>query len=302
MSRVDYYQRLGVDRDASDEEISKAYKRLARKYHPDLNKAADAEQRFKELNEAYDVLRDPEQRRRYDIMGSGYRRPTSEAPPSWDGSNGGGASDAFSDLFSNFFRGGERRRRRTASFEDLFGEEARQRAGANIESTITINLDEIYLPRKLSVKIDGPAGRRRYEVRIPPGTRDGDRIRLAGQGMPGPNGQRGDLHLTVRVAPHERFSVLNDDDLLVEVKVSAWDAALGARLRVPTLDGSVALTLPPGQSSGQRLRLRGKGLPKRDGEKGDLYAEIRITVPKTLTDEQRELFEKLRGIEHQKTS
>lgn len=120
--------------------------------------------------------------------------------------------------------------------------------------------------------------------------------------MPGPNGQRGDLHLTVRVAPHERFSVLNDDDLLVEVKVSAWDAALGARLRVPTLDGSVALTLPPGQSSGQRLRLRGKGLPKRDGEKGDLYAEIRITVPKTLTDEQRELFEKLRGIEHQKTS
>jgi curved DNA-binding protein len=158
-----------------------------------------------------------------------------------------------------------------------------------------VQLADLYNPRKLSLELDGPSGRRRYGVKIPPGTRDGDRIRLAGQGMPGRGGAPGDLYLTVRVAPDPRFAV-EGDDLVVELPVDAWDAALGARLPVPTLDGEVQLTLPQGLSSGRRLRLRGKGLPRRTGGRGDLFARIRIVVPQQLTPEQEQLFVRLRAV------
>ncbi len=306
MKFVDYYKVLGVERDVSAEQLSKAYKKLARKYHPDINKSPGAEAKFKELNEAYEVLKDPEKRKRYDLLGENWKHGAPfEPPPGFDVRyQTGGGPGGFSDFFETFFggRGGSRGGGGGASFGfdlgELFGgrrggaDPFAGGGGADVESTITIGLEESYRGSKTSIELSGDGKRRRYDVTIPRGLRDGEKIRLAGQGN-GRGRQRGDLYLTVRIAPHPTFRV-EGDDLLVTVPVAAWDAALGCRVPVPTLEGEVQMTLPPGQSSGQRLRLRGKGMPRRDGSQGDLFAELKVTVPKQLTREQEELFERLR--------
>ena len=300
MDYIDYYNVLGVKRGASQDEIAKAYKRLARKYHPDLNKAAGAEAKFKELNEAYEVLKDPEKRKRYDTLGANWKHGAPfEPPPGFGGHsrvNFGGGSGGFSDFFENLFGGGGFSRSSGGmSLDDLFGGGPRSAAsaGSDVDSTISVQLRDIYRPNKLSVQIKGPEGNKRYSVRIPRGTRDGDRIRLAGQGLAGRSGRRGDLYLTVKVARHDEFEV-DGDDLLTKVSVSAWDAALGTQLTVNTLDGGAKTRLPAGLSSGRRLRLKNKGLPRRDGTHGDLYAELSLTVPDKLSAEQKKLFEQLR--------
>lgn len=320
MKYIDYYKVLGVERSASQTEIGKAYKRLARKYHPDLNKSTDAEAKFKEINEAYEVLKDPEKRQRYDTLGANWRHGSPfEPPPGWAGAQPGGVhvefggsgfgqgfGGGFSDFFETLFGGGGADGG-SVSIEDLFsgrvGPGPRSRrsrsapqhaAGADVESELVVDLEDIYFGRKRSIELSGSAGRRRYDVTIPRTIRDGGKIRLAGQGASGRRGARaGDLYLTVRIGKHPRFHI-EGDDLVTDLAVPAWDAALGATLDVPTLDGTVSMKLPPGLSSGQRLRLRGKGLPLAGGNFGDLYAQITITVPRDLTAEQRHLFEKLR--------
>jgi curved DNA-binding protein len=225
----------------------------------------------------------------------------------------GAPGSGFSDFFEAFFGGGlggGGRGRRGASFgggldlEDLlggrmdFGGNGQSRGrgrGQDMESTLTIQLEDSYRGSTKTVELTGPSGRRRYDVKIPQGIRDGERIRLSGQGVAGPGGHSGDLYLTIKIAPHPSFRV-EGDDLLVEVPVEAWDAALGCKRDVPTLDGSVTMTVPAGCSSGQRLRLRGKGLPRRGGGQGDLYAELRVVVPKQLSREQQRLFKRLRQL------
>jgi curved DNA-binding protein len=319
MKYVDYYKVLGVDRSATTQEISRAYKKLARKYHPDLNKSAGAEAKFKDLNEANEVLKNPETRKRYDTLGANWKHGAPfEGPPGWEVHQtgpGGGGLGGFSDFFEAFFGGRAGGRAGGRGFgggggaggfdlNDLFGGAGTFRGGGgrasspgqDMESTLTIELEDAYHGSKKTVELAGPSGARRYEVKIPKGIREGERIRLAGQGTPGRGqGRGGDLYLTVHLAPHPTFRE-EGDDLLVAVPVSAWDAALGCRVRVPTLDGEVHMAVPPGQSSGQRLRLRGKGMPRRGGGHGDLFAELKITVPRHLTPEQEELFKRLREI------
>ena len=316
MKFQDYYKILGVSRDASQEEISKAYKKAARKVHPDLNKSPDAEQKFKEVNEANEVLKDPHTRRRYDTLGADWKHGSRFRPPSdWGdgmdfgggGFGGGGGGGGFSDFFQ-FFRGGGGRPRRPdpwhggINIEDILGGGLNfeggappQQGGHDVETTLMVNLEDSYSGNTRKVEITGPGGLKKYDIKIPRGVRDGERIRLTGQGQPGPTGRRGDLLLIMKMRPHPRFSV-EGDDLVVKLSVSAWDAALGARLPVPTMEGEVQMTLPRGLASGQRLRLKGKGLPIRDGGRGDLYAELKIVVPKELSPEQEELFEQLREL------
>jgi curved DNA-binding protein len=313
MEYIDYYKVLGVDRSASQEEISKAYKRMARKYHPDLNKSPDAEKRFKEINEAHEVLKDPETRKRFDTLGANWKHGAPfEPPPGWGpnvhyefhGSPGGGGG--FSDFFDAIFGGGMGGGRKRGSgggfgaglgLDDLFGgrfsfggngQSRSTPQGQDVESTLTISLQDAYRGSKKTVELSGPNGRRRYDLKIPKGIRDGEKMRLGGQGVAG-----GDLYLTIKLAPHPQFSV-EGDDLVVEVEVKVWDAALGTKVQVPTLDGRLNMSLPAGCSSGQRLRLKGKGLPRRGGGSGDLYALVKLVVPKRLTKQQRQLFARLK--------
>jgi curved DNA-binding protein len=324
MEYVDYYKVLGVDRSATSEEISKAYKKLARKYHPDLNKSPDAEKRFKEVNEAHEVLKDPETRKRFDMLGANWKHGAPfEPPPGWGGGrpphvqyefHGAPGMGGFSDFFEAIFggrRSGARKRGQGGfgglNIEDLLGgaggfggggEQRQQPAkGQDIESTLTVQLEDSYRGSKKTVEFTGPDSRRRYDVKIPKGIRSGEKIRLGGQGRsaPGSRGTPGDLYVTIEIAPHPTFEV-EGDDLVVKVPVDAWDAALGAKLEVPTLDGQVTMTLPRGLSSGQRLRLKGKGMPRREGGTGDLFAELKIVVPGKLTAEQERLFQRLKKI------
>jgi curved DNA-binding protein len=311
MNYLDYYKILGVDRGASQAEIAKAYKKLARKYHPDLNKNAGAEAKFKEVTEAYEVLKDPEKRKRYDTLGSDWKHGVPfDAPPgfgdgvrfeySTSGSPFGGGG--FSDFFEAFFGGrGQRAGRGGGGVDlgDLFGGGGRrggpeELARQDVETTLVIDLEDAYRGSRKSIEINGPTGRRRYDVKVPRGIRDGERIRLAGQGMGSGRG-KGDLYLTIQIGPHPTFRI-EGDDLSVTVPIPAWDAALGGRVPVPTIDGEVQMTVPAGQSSGQRLRLKGKGLPRRGGGQGDLYAVLQVVVPKQLTPEQERLFQRLKEL------
>lgn len=323
MEYIDYYKVLGLSRGASQDEISKAYKKLARKYHPDLNKSAGAETKFKSLNEAYEVLKDPETRKRYDTLGANWKHGAPfEPPPGFEnvkfdfGGNGfsGGFGGGFSDFFEAFFsrnRGAGRsqnaRRQgfHTGDLGDLFGghfgtgkEPSGHEAtkGQDLESAVTITLEDSYHGARKSIELQSAAGAKRYEIKIPKGVRDGERIRLPGQGVQRRGRSAGDLYLTVRLLPHARFH-LDGDDLVTTVPIQVWDAALGGRIPVPTLDGDVQMVLPPGQSSGQRLRLRGKGFPKRGGGHGDLYAELKLVVPQSLTPKQEELFAQLKKLQ-----
>jgi len=309
----DYYEILGVPRSAGADEIRKAYRKLALKYHPDKNKSPGAEARFKEIAEAYEVLGDPEKRKRYDQLGTNWRAGEEfRPPPGWENVRfefhggpevfedlRGGAFGGFSDFFEALFGGGLRGAR-AHGFEEPLG----AARGQDHEAEITIDLADAYHGARKSIRLEmteaGPNGKlhrrtRTYEVRIPPGTTEGARIRLAGQGAPGSGGgPAGDLYLTVHLAPHPRFRVLGHD-LEADLPLTPWEAALGARVTVPTLEGTASLQVPPGTPSGRRLRLRGKGLPRGGTleNRGDLLAVVQIVVPPKLTPRERQLFEEL---------
>jgi curved DNA-binding protein len=288
----DYYEVLGVPRGAGDQEIRSAYRKLAREYHPDVNKDPGAEDRFKEISEAYEVLRDPEKRERYERLGENWKAGEDVSGAGgfsggFDGGNGQGfgSDGGFSDFFESFFGG-----RQGGSSRGFEGFSMR---GGDQEATLEVTLEEVARGGKRKISLgDG----RDFEVQIPPGVRDGQKIRLAGQGGAGASGgPAGDLYLRVRIKPDPRFR-REGDDLVVEVSVAPWEAALGATVPVPTLHGSVKVKVPAGSSSGRRLRLRGEGMPGSGGRKGDLHASVRIVVPKKLGKRERELFEELAAV------
>jgi curved DNA-binding protein len=294
----DYYEVLGVPRDASEEDIRRAYRKLARQYHPDVNKETGTEDRFKEVSEAYEVLRDKEKRERYDRLGANWKAGDDVSGASgfsgFGGPNGdygdvrvefGGEGD-FSEFFEGLFGGG-RRGRRTAGFGGFEGFSAR---GGDQEAEIELTLEEAARGggRRISLG-DG----RDYEVSIPPGVRDGQRIRLAGEGGRGVSGgPSGDLFLRVRIKPHPRFR-LEGRDLYLDLPIAPWEGVLGAQVDVPTLEGASRVKVPPGSSTGRKLRLRGQGFPGPRGGHGDLYAVLKVEVPKKPSDGERELYERL---------
>jgi DnaJ-class molecular chaperone with C-terminal Zn finger domain len=302
----DYYKALGVDKNASQKEIQAAYRKLARKLHPDVNKKPDAEESFKAINEAYEVLKDPEKRKRYDALGANWRDGERYSPPpGWEnvqfdfGEGAGnfefqGDAGQFSDFFEGLFGRG---RSRSYSSQGRPGWAMR---GADQEAEIELTLEEAYhgLKKTISLQhmeLEGSAyvtKNKEINVNIPAGVNEGSRIRLSGQGGAGSGGQNGDLYLRVRIMPHPIFR-LNGADLEEEIKITPWEAALGTKVELPTMTGSVNLTIPAGVQPGQKLRLRGKGMPAVKDRHGDLYAIIKIVVPKHLSQRERELFEEL---------
>lgn len=290
----DYYAVLGVPRTASEDEIRKAFRKKAREFHPDVNKSPGAEDRYKELNEAYEVLKDPEKRKKYDTLGANWRQGEPfTPPPGWEGAGmpfgeGAGGFD-FSDFFRTIFGGmggfpGEQPHGRTPR---------RPLKGEDQEAEIEVGLEEAARGGSRHIGLETPSGRRDYDVAIPKGVADGTRIRLSGQGNPGRGGgPAGDLYLKVRLSKDPRFTV-DCHNLKTTLDLAPWEAVLGCEVSVPTLDGVVTLKVPPGISSGQTLRLRDKGLPTRAGSIGDLLVTVRIVAPKNLDDKERELWEAL---------
>jgi curved DNA-binding protein len=308
----DYYETLGVPKTATEDEIRSAFRKLARKYHPDVAKdKKTAEEKFKEINEAYEVLSDPEKRKKYDQLGADWNQPGGFQPPpgsqwgpqqqpggyyQWGGDGGGGVEfefggTGFSDFFEAFFGGGRGR----SAFGGFGGRQATAERGADVEADIMVTLEEALngSTRPVSLRRGGSDKVENYQVKIPRGVREGQRIRLAGQGEAGTRGGKsGDLFLRVRLARHPDFSV-EGSDLIHEVKIEPWRAVLGGELLVPTLEGKVRLKIPAGTQGGQRFRLRERGLPGVSGKRGDLYVEVQINVPKKLTERERELWNEL---------
>jgi len=303
----DYYETLGVARSAKVEDIKKTYRKLARKYHPDLNpNNKQSEEKFKEIQEAYEVLSDPEKRKKYDQLGANWKNGAEfTPPPNWGGFQGGINLD-------DIFQQAGRQRGSTFSdfFETLFGgmggmggfetpEGARPRGGgggrasrAEAETELPLPLEDMHrgTTRKLTVRLGN--AEKTIDVRIPPGARDDSRIRIPGGG---PNS--GDLYVRLRQEPNSRFMV-KGDDTETEVAITPWEAALGANIEVPTLDGKQEIRVPPGIGSGQRLRLRGQGLTLRGGGRGDHFVRLKIVVPKQLTDAEKNLFQELSKVSH----
>ena len=334
----DYYETLGVPRGASDGDIKKAFRKLAREYHPDVAKnKKQAEERFKEINEAYEVLSDPTKRKRYDELGANWQSGADfRPPPGWESFSRGRASagrgtgggeyefqfggTGFSDFFEQLF--GSMGNRGAAGFgrggasggEDLGGER-----GQDIEGDIMVTLEEAMRGSVRSVSVRhavpcnacGGTGQRNrrvctscggsaqviktdsYQVKVPAGVTEGQRLRIAGRGEAGVGGgAAGDLYLRVRLARHPDFKV-EGHNLIYEAEVAPWEAVLGANVSVPTLNGQVSIKVPPGTQNGQKMRVRGRGLPQRGGGSGDLIVETRVEVPKRVTESERKLWEQL---------
>ena len=296
MEFKDYYKMMGVEASASADEIKRAYRKLARKYHPDVSEEKDAEERFKEVGEAYEVLRDPQKREQYDqLRAGGYRGGDSfRPPPDWGEAFGFGGSDGFSSAGYRQASGGF-----SDFFETLFGQAARQRQspqrGQDLHATVEIDLETAYTggTRRISlqqpeVMADGSVQNvvKSLDVKIPAGMSEGKQIRLAGKGGPGP--QAGDLYLEIKHTQHPWFDAEGRDIHLI-LPIAAWEAALGTQVSVPTLGGRVSMAIPSGAASGQRLRLKGKGLPGQPN--GDQYVTLKIVVPKPQNEQQRSLFE-----------
>jgi curved DNA-binding protein len=311
-----YYATLGVTRDADADEIKKAFRKLARLYHPDTAKdKKTAEEKFKEINEANEVLGDPEKRKKYDLLGSNWNDPGSfQSPP--HGNTGsaasGGANEefhfggtGFSDFFEQYFSGGSRYGFPQGYDEGIPRSSAssgQKRRGHDIEGDILVTLEEAMHGTQRPVSLEtinrqtGVAQKQSFEVRIPPGATDGRRIRIAGHGEPGINGgESGDLYLRVRHASHPEFTTL-ESDVFHEIDIAPWEAVLGTEIVVPTLDGSIKLKIPQASENGQKLRLKGRGLPRgKTGERGDFYVTLRIVLPTQISDEERTHWESLRS-------
>jgi len=301
----DYYDVLGVARTASAGEIKKAFRTLARKYHPDVAKdKTTAEDRFKELNEANEVLSDPEKRRKYDELGANWDHPERQAPPPQEGFAGDPAAGSeyhfdgtgFSDFFEQFFGS---RGRPAGGFGQSRGGAAAAQRGQDIEGDILVTLNEILHGSTRTINLqrtDPRTGRsttQTLRVKIPPGVREAQLIRLAGKGQEGNGGgDSGNLYLRVKFAQHPDFRV-RGADLYFDLELAPWEAVLGATVTIQTLDGTVSLKIPPGTAAEQQFRLRGKGLPTGAGTRGDLYASVSIQVPAQLTPAQKVLWEQL---------
>jgi curved DNA-binding protein len=285
----DYYKILGVARGASEDEIKKAYRKLARKYHPDVSKEANAKERFQEVAEAYETLRDKEKRAAYDSLGSFRPGQDFRPPPDWFDRFGAGRAEDLRDVdLSDLFES-----------MGIFGRAAGRRGGfgrnipipgEDYEITVRIGLEEAFRGTERAFQLNG----HELRARIPRGATDGQRLRLRGKGGPGANGgQPGDLYLQIALEPHPLYRA-SGHDLEIEVPLAPWEAALGAQVDVPTLEGRVSMKVPPGSKGGQKLRLAGKGLPRPGSGAGDLYAVLNIVVPATLTEREKKLFEELR--------
>ena len=321
----DYYRILGVRRDASRDVIQKAFRLLALKYHPDRNKFSFAEEKFKEINEAYEVLGDPEKRKRYDALGNGWEQGARfNSPPngkerqsdfsgnekthtSSETSDSGGG---FSRFFRTFFGNGEKK---SDSFHSKFQQKRRSnnhlKRGPDIEAVLELSLEEAYHGNAKCVELswnerdrngNSWSEHKRFELRIPPGTKNGTRIRLTGQGGNGKNGGlAGDLYMRVRISPHPQF-FLRGYDLESRVRVTPYEAALGSVIEVPTLNGSTKVRLPEGTNSGKRLRLDYRGLMKKDHRRGHQYILVEIVVPHRLTKEEKEAYHQLAKVSKQR--
>jgi len=286
----DYYEVLGVPRTATPDEIKRAYRQLARKHHPDLQGAADraaASERFKEINEANEVLSDPEKRARYDALGAGWKSGMDFTPPAGAPTGGGfegfqGFGD-FSDFFASLFGGGPGRGGREGVRIVI--------PGNDVEAELPVTLEELLRSSRRRISLDGG---RSLEVEIPTGMREGTVLRLAGQGEPGMGGgPPGDLYLRLRLVPHSQYRV-EGDDMEMDLPLWPWQAVLGAEVRIETPDGEVTLKVPAATQDRRRLRLRGRGLPRADGTRGDLHARVRIVVPEKPSAAEREAYEALR--------
>jgi curved DNA-binding protein len=305
MQYKDYYKILGVARDASPDDIKRAYRKLARKYHPDVSKEANAEARFKEINEANEVLKDPQKRAEYDALGSGWHAGDEFRPPPGFDQRGTRReyefspeeAARFSDFFSSIFGGGGGEGFH-AGFGDM-GDGMAGRRGMDQTATIQITLEDAYHGATRQLRLEVPEidaqGRiqsraRTLNVRIPAGVTAGRQIRLAGQGSPGRGGKNGDLYLEIQFAPHPVYRS-EGKDLHMKLPISPWEAALGATVSVPTLGGSVHLKIPAGSQSGQRLRLKGRGLPGKPA--GDIYVQLEIVNPPTDSDAARRAYRDL---------
>lgn len=306
MADRDFYRILGVPRTASQDEIQRAYRKLARENHPDVNADPAAEDRFKNISEAYNVLSDPQTRRRYDAFGPDFRQvPEDVDPETWRRARAGASAGGRSRAGARGPTGGTRSSYGGAGedidLDDLFGGLFGGRStrgwgpvpGADQTAEIELAVEEAYRGGQRSVTIGSGSSRRRLDVTIPPGVIDGQRIRLAGQGGRGSDGgPAGDLFLVVRIRPDRTFR-LEGRDIHVELRLAPWEAALGTSVAVPTPEGEAKVTVPAGTSSGRRLRLRGRGMPNPRGQPGDLYADTQIMVPHRTTEAERELFEQL---------
>ncbi len=302
MKYKDYYEIMGIKRDATQDEIKRSYRKLARKYHPDVSKAADAEERFKEVGEAYEVLKDPEKRTAYDQLGANWQQGQDfQPPPGWqDGFefSGGGYTDTGSSRFSDFF-------------EDLFGrsgaggfQQGRQHGfhmkGEDHHAKVGVSLEDAYngAERAITLKIPevDASGHlvtrdRKLNVKIPKGVTQGQRIRLRGQGGASTgDAPAGDLYLEVDLLPHPIFRA-DGRDIYVDLPVTPWETALGAQVSIPTLGGKVEMKIPAGSQSGSKLRLKGRGLPGKNN--GDQYVVLKIETPKPTTEKQKDLYRQM---------
>jgi len=307
----DYYEILGVPRGASDADIKKAFRKLAREYHPDVAKdKKKAEERFKEINEAYEVLSDPAKRRKYDELGANWKSGADfRPPPGWEGFMGGGGrgfrgtgpggqefhfdGTGFSDFFEQLF--GSRMRGGAGGFggQTGYADEEPAGRGRDLEGDIMVTLEEAMRGSVRPISLQRDSRTETYQVKIPAGVTEGQRLRVAGRGEAGMGGgQAGDLYLRVKLAKHPDFEV-EGRNLVYEAKLAPWEAVLGTNLSVPTFDGRVNIKIPPGTQNGQKLRLRGRGLPQRGGNPGDLIVITQIEVPAKVTEAEQKLWEQL---------
>lgn len=314
MKYKDYYQALGIERGASDAEIKKAYRKLAHQYHPDVSKDPKGEEKFKEIAEAYATLKDPEKRAEYDQLGS--RRPGEDfsPPPGWAHGfrTGGGAGreDAafddidLSDLFASFGRGHAGQGGAAGRHGGQAGRGGARFAfpGEDYEVSALVTVEQVYHGGEIELNLEFPEVDehglprrvpRTFRINVPKGATDGQRLRLPGKGGAGMNGGApGDLYVRLAIAPHPLYRVVGRD-IHMDLPLAPWEAALGASVELPTPGGTVEMTVKPGTGSGRKLRLGKRGLPAPDGGAGDLYAEVRIEVPKTVSKTEKELFEQL---------
>lgn len=301
----DYYQLLGVSRSADSKEIQHAYRALARKYHPDVNKQPRAEDTFKKISEAYHVLADPESRAQYDRFGPEFRRyadaerdhASQGAGAAGSGARGGGrartwpgpSGSSWSSAQAGAGPGGA-----SVDWDDLFGDVFGSRRGMDAEAELELTVEEAFRGGPRTVVLADPDGdRQTFELQIPPGALNGQRVRVSGGGQPGrQDGGSGDLVITLRVKPDRRFR-LDGKDIEMDMLIAPWEAVLGASVSTRAPGGPINVRIPPGSSSGRRLRLKGQGMPQPRGKPGDLFAKLKIMVPPHPTSRERELFEQL---------
>ena len=335
MQYKDYYKILGIKRDASEKEIKQAFRKLARKYHPDVNPGdKEAEEKFKDINEAHEVLGDPKKKAKYDQLGSNWQAGADfTPPPGWEGFRvrtddfgnfaGAGGFGNFSDFFSVLFG-----QEPGGGFSQRRSKRRRSARGSDVEAELRISLEDAYNGGKHSVTIQHSeichackgatiinnsrcsacngmgmiAKPKRLDITIPVGVKDGSKIRLTGQGEEGVGGGKsGDLYLHIKLAPH-RYFTLDGHNIQLDLPVLPWEAVLGKEVEVMTLKGYVKMKVPEGTQSGQRLRLKGLGLVKKGGERGDQYVKIKILIPSTTSEKEKDLYKELAQISKERMS